>query len=806
MESLHDSYFRYLRYFLSKDDTSATAYDKYMALAYAVRSDMVDKWIKTQNYYHNEHPRRVYFLALEYVFGKSLHPNIVNLGLMDQVAALAQEVGFSLDELYSTEDEFSLGNGGKGRLAAAFQEAMATQGIPAQGYGIRYDYAQFKQQIVNGTQVEKPYDWLHKGHPWEIVRPEYRCIVTFGGTSEPVDHLLGKRAPHVWKFAEEVVAIPSDVPVPGYRSSTVNTLRLWSARAAEEFLPDFANHGEYARACEDTAKAGRLTRVLFPEEDVIRATNARIRQQYFLISTALQDIIRRHKHFNASLLNLADAAAVQLNGTRCALAVPELMRLLVDVEKIPWDTAWQITYNLFSYTSHAMLKENLEKWPVYILEQILPRHMEIIYEINQQHLDSVRLRLGSDMRAIQELSVIEEGEVKRVKMGHLAVLGSSHINGVSETQTNGLRTRIFPHLVEHRPESVRNVTNGVTHRRWVLCSNSLLANLITDAIGEKWTLDAGYLRELEPFAEDASFRGKIGQIKEINKHRLLISLNRVIDCSFDTDALFDVQCKRIHPYKRQMLHVFNIVHRYLEIIAGNPPVQPRLHLFSGKAVPSDFLGKQIIHLIHVVAAAINADSRVNGLMKVVFVPDYSVTWAEKIIPAADIGEELATPFLEACSTTIFKYSFNGALLVASRGGSNDEIARCLGDDTTFIFGAAGTGNGENPGSAYSPYDLIERSPTIKQIFEFLEMTLVSTLGGEAVYPLISTLRDSDRYRVLPDVEDYFTVQDRIDSQYASRDVWLAKVVRALSRVGYYSCDRAVDEFARTIWKVQHNPT
>lgn len=803
MKTIKEAYYRYLRYFLSKDDDSATVYDRYMALAYAVRSEMVDKWIQTQHYYHTRHPRRVYYISTEYVFGKSLHPKIINLGLLDDVAKLARDVGFSLEELYATEDDFSLGNGGEGRWAAACQESMATSSIPAQGYGIRYDYAQFRQVIVKGIQIEKPYDWLHKGHPWEIVRPEYQCEVTFGGRCEPVDAAQDTpRHPRVWRAAETAVAIPCDVPVPGYRNSTVNTLRLWSARAAEEFPADYANHGEYERACEDTVKAGRLTRILFPEGDIIRATNSRIRQQYFLVSTSLQDILRRHKQFNDSVLNLADEAVIQLSGSRCALAVPEMMRLLVDGERVPWETAWDITRKLFAYTSHTILRENLEKWPVYLLEQILPRHMEIVYEINQQHIDNAPEHFARDLRAIQELSVIEEGEVKRVKMGHLAVLGSSYVNGVSPTQSACLKSCLFPQLVECRPGLIYNITNGASHRRWLLCSNTLLADLVTESIGEGWIREPQRLRELEPFTRDSSFLEKMGEIKEINKARFLISLNRVITCSASTEALFDAQCKRIHSHKRQILHIFTVIHRYLDFLEGRTDIQPRLHLFAGKAVPSDFLGKQIIHLIHIVAGIVNNDQRLGGAIQVAFVPDYGVTWAEKIIPASDVGEEIASAFSEACSTTLFKYLFNGARVITCRGGINEEVIAQVGEENLFLFSDP-TRAHLNP---YSPYELIENSTILKRLFDFLETTLVATPGGEAVYPLVSTLRDSDRHRVLPDVEEYLSVQAQVDHAYHDRVGWLGCCASALSRAGYFTCDRAIAEYAQTIWKVDRNPS
>jgi starch phosphorylase len=798
MESIKESYYRYLRYFLSKDDTTATNYDRYMALAYAVRSEMVDNWIKTQRNYHEKNIRRVYFLSLEYIFGKSLYQNILNANLTKGVNAAAREVGFSLEELYQCEDDLELGNGGKARLAASFQEAMATLSVPALAYGIRFDYAQFRQRINGGIQQEKPYDWLHKGHPWEIIRPEYQCIVTINGKSVAKDPAAPSiKKPHRLENADTVIAVPSDMPVSGYGSGTVNTLRLWSARAAEEFLNDYSNHNDYERACEDMSRAGRVSKVLIPEGDVLRATGERLKQQFFLVSTSLQDIVRRHKQHNSSIRTLHEKAVIHINGSRCALAVPEMMRLLVDVEELEWDEAWAITRNLFAYTSHAVSRENLEIWPVYIMEQILPRHMEIINQLNFDFLEEVRAGGKYDIPSIQELSCIEEGEVKRVRMGQLAILGSSSVNGVSEAHTQVLKNTVFTKLIASRGVTVKSITNGISHRRWMLCNNRLMADLICEAIGDGWIRQPKKLEELERFCGDKGFLEKVDEVKRINKTRLAISVQKMLGMEIDMEMLFDVQCKKIHPFKRQTLHIFNIIHRYLQLKKGIKPLQPRLHIFAGKAMPSDFLAKQIIALIHILADVINNDADAKDMMRVLFVPDYGVSWAERILPAAELAEEIATPSFEACATTNFKMALNGALLLASRSWANRELIKRLGEENVFIFGSSEL----IPAPVAHPWELIKQSGELKDIFDFLENLLSEREGGEKIDPLVSSLRDSDRFRVLPEFADYLQQQTLVDTLYGDRISWAQKSLRSMARMSYFSSDRAVAEYASQIWKV-----
>jgi glycogen phosphorylase len=799
MESIKESYSRYLRYFLAKGDTTATRYDKYMALSYAVRSQLVDKWIQTQQRYYDQNLRRVYFLSMEYIFGRSLRQNIISLDMEKDVAALASDVGFILDEIYEQEESFDLGNGGKARLAACFQDSIASSSIPATAYGLRYDYGLFRQSIEDGAQVEKPYDWMHKGHPWEIIRPEYTCEVNFYGSTESANRPDNSLAA-VWKDTERVVAVPYDFPIPGYKNETVNTLRLWCARAFEEFLPDYLNHGDYLRACEDKARSGTITRVLFPEEDVLRATELRLKQQFFLISASLVDIFRRFKRNNRNLSDFQKHTVIQMTGSNCAIAVAEMMRLLVDVENVPWEKAWEISSNVFAYTSHAVSRETLESWPVYLMTQVLPRHMQIIYEINQNNLDRVREKYGSNNDLIREISVIEEGEVKRVKLGHLAMIGSFIVNGVSTGQTEILKSTVFPEYAIVDPSKFCSKTNGVSHRRWLLSANRPLADLITTIIGDGWVRNPQELVKLESKSNDARILQKMRAVRMESKKALAAIIRTLTGIDVDATAMFDVQCKKIHQYKRQVLHVLHILDRYIRIRNGERLLSNRVHVFAGKAAPSDQLAKQIIRLIHVAGSIVNNDPAVGNKMKVVFLPDYGVSLAEKIIPATDLSEQIATPGQEASGTGNAKFALNGSLLMASKSGSNIEIISHVGADNAFVFGRNAH---ELPqGNLYQPYDLVFGNSNLSAIFKLLETQgSMASQTNLSIRPLLSTLMDSDRYFVLLDFNDYRKKQDEADALFVDKNQWIKTGLVNVARCGYFSIDRTIAEYARDIWKV-----
>ncbi len=795
MENLEAFYYRYLRYFLAKDDPTATPYDKYMALSYAIRSNMVDKWIDTQKAYHENNERRIYYLSMEYVIGKSLKQNIVNLGLEDGVLQVARNLGFSLDAVCEQEDDFELGNGGKGRLAACYQDSMAALSLPSMAYGLRYDYALFRQEIQNGVQTEQPYDWLHKGHPWEIVRPEYACKVGFYGRVS-AQAPAADESRRLWEPADKTTAVPYDMPIPGFKNDTVNTLRLWSARPSEEFLSDYVNHGDYIRACEEKSQSGRISKILFPDEDVRRATELRIKQQYFFVAASLADILRRFKAHNANILDFDKKAVIQLNGSRCAMAVSELMRLLIDEEGLGWSDAWRITTNVFSYTSHAVSRDNLENWPVYLMEQIVPRNMQIIYEINQRFLDDIRLNSAGN-ELIRELSIVEEGEVKRVKMAHLAVLGSHAINGVSREQSKQLKEKVFAPLSSHVKASFRNITNGIAHRRWLLTNNYPLASLISEAIGDSWERNPEHLTLLEKFADDADFLHRLADVKFAAKRRLADALQRSAGITVDPASFFDVQCKKIHPYKRQTLHLFGLLHRYLRIKNGEEVGNYRTHLFAGKAAPSDHLAKQIIHLINVVSDVINSDPAVENKLRVAFVPNYGISWAEYFIPAADLSEQIATPTLEASGTSNMKFALNGAITIASKSGSNIEMIELVGDENLVVFGATA----DSRASAQQIAKLIADDARLNGVFDYLERLLPTVSEGAAMYPLLASLRETDEFGVLHAFSEYVDKQDAIDALYKNRTQWLKKCLYNIARIGWFSSDRAIREYNENVWRM-----
>lgn len=802
-KSMRDTYIRYLNNFLAKDETTATPYDRYLSMAYAVRSELMKNWIATQKRYYEKNLRRVYYLSTEYILGKSLFQNIQNLGIENEALATARSLGLSMDEIYAQEDDCMLGNGSEGRLAACLMEALSTQGIPAMAYGIRYDYAQFKQELKNGVQVERPNDWLQKSHPWEIVRPEYSCNVSIGGEINRIKS-NDQRGPYEWKNAEIVHAVPYDIPIVGYRNATVNTLRTWSSTASEEFLPDYLNHGDYERACEDKSKFSRITQMLFPDEDVRRATDSRMKQQYFFVSATIQDIVRRYKRHNSDMGEFDKKVAIHLGGSRCALAIPELMRILVDKEGIPWNKAWDMTRSVFSYTSHAVFKEDSEIWPVYKVGQILPRHLQLIFDMNLLHLDAVRERYGNDIGYVRDLSLVEEGDVKRIRFADIAIIGSSSVNGVSHAQTDILTRKVFPPFAKFFPDRFTCKVNGVGQRRWLLAVNGPLAHLVSKHIGEKWINNPELLKGLERLAEDEGVLSEFAAVKKAAKRKLSAAVRDIAGGTVDDSMMFDIQIGKIHTNKRQMLHVLYLIHRYLQLkkgtVPGGVPGTRRMHIFSGKAAPSDFLAKQIIHLISEVARRINNDSQVRDSLRVIFVPDFTMSWAEQLVPAADLSEQLSTANLEPSGTFNMKFALNGAITIASRSGANIEMVDRIGKENIFAFGK--TGQELEAVSDYRPVDILNSDERLKNIFSFLENELVPAApDGHAIFPLLSTLRDSDRQFVLLDFNDYVGTQAIIDTLYGEQSAWMMTGLHNIARAGWFSSDRLVNEYANDIWKV-----
>jgi len=798
-KTLRENFNRYLTNFLAKDEATATSYDRYLALAYAVRSELMEKWIETQKRYHERNVRRLYYLSTEYNIGKNLLQNMLHLGIESGMTQAVKSLGFSIEDLYAEEDDYQLGNVSEERITICLLDALASQGFPAMAYGIRYDYGQFNQDMRNGIQTERPNDWMRRGNPWEILRLEYTCTVKFGGKCRilnPAEPL----GPYEWNNSEIVHAIPYDIPLVGYRNGTVNTLRLWSARLSEQFLPDYLNHGDYERAFEDKSKYGRITQLLFPDEDVRRATDLRMKQQYFFICASLQDIIRRFKQDGNAIQDFDKKVAVHISGSCCALAIPEMMRLLVDQEGVPWSKAWEMTRAIFSYTSQALFKEDTEIWPVYKVGQILPRHLQIIFDLNQIHLDEVRIRCGSDSNLVRELSLIEEGEVKRIRFADLAVLGSNSINGVSGEQTESLKNKVFPYLAGYFTDRFSCRVNGIGQRRWLMYCNRPLSQLLTKYIGEQWITKPDQLQGIEKHLHDDRFLQAFSTVKREAKRRLAEALKQTDGFTADESMLFDVQLGKIHVNKRQLLHVLYVLHCYLAIRQGEKPCAPRFHIFGGKASPSDFLAKQIIHLIWAVAERINADEAARGLLKVSFIPNAALSWAERIAPAVDLSEQLSTAGMESCGTFSMKFALNGAVTIASRSGANLEMARRVGEGNIFTFGH------DLPSLSslrdYRPADLLARDERLKTIFSYLEDEVIPrTVDGHAIHPLLSALRDSDRHFVLLDFDDYIARQKQVDALYSDPIAWIRTSLTNLARIGWFMSDRMVQEYVRDIWKV-----
>ena len=791
----------HLRLTLAKDGYTATDHDRYYALALAVRDRLVERWIATQQAHHRQNVKRIYYLSLEFLIGRLLGNNVINLKLEESCRAAMQELGLKWENLRDHEADAGLGNGGLGRLAACFLDSMATLGLPAIGYGLRYDFGIFKQRIVNGYQVEQPDEWLKLGYPWEIAHPEFSFPVQFEGRVESTPGRNGRE----WRWVEtkSLIGMPYDLPVVGYGGQTVNTLRLWSAKAAEEFDLDDFNRGEYVDAVENKVLAENLTKVLYPNDNVFEGKELRLKQQYFFVSCSLQDILRRFKADGNAWEAFPDKVFVQLNDTHPSLAIPELMRLLMDREGVGWDQAWEITRASTGYTNHTILPEALEKWPVAMLERLLPRHLQIIYEINGRFLRDVSIRYPFDAGRLSRMSLIEEGESKHVRMANLAIVGSCSVNGVSQVHSELLRDRVLRDFAEFWPERFNNKTNGITQRRWLLKANPPLAQLITETIGEDWITDLEQLRKLERFAEDAGFRARFAAAKRANKEWLAGLIERKLNVLVSPDSLFDVQVKRLHEYKRQLLLVLYVVALYNRL-KRDPGlgIAPRTFILSAKAAPGYFRAKLIIKLIHQVAEVINRDSQVTDKLKLVFLPNYRVSRAERIIPAADLSEQISLAGTEASGTGNMKLQLNGALTIGTYDGANLEILEEVGAENIFMFGLRPQ-QVEQRRHGYNPWDIYQGDEEIRQTIEMIERNFFSMMEPGVFQPLIdSLLKDGDYYMLLADLRDYMQTQEKVDAAYKDREGWIRKSILNVARAGKFSSDRTIREYAAEIWHVE----
>ena len=788
-----------LRRSIGKDPQSATAHDRFLALAHAVRDRMVDAWILTQQTYLRKNVKRVYFLSMEFLIGRSLVNNLINLGLEPTGRKALRKLGLDWDQVVDLEVDAGLGNGGLGRLAACFLDSLATLGYPAMGYGLRYEYGIFRQVLREGAQVEEPDNWLRLGHPWEFARPEDIVPVHFGGHCEG-----GVR----WIGAHTVLGMPYDIPIAGYGVGNVNTLRLWSARSDEEFdLRDF-NEGDYAAAVEQKVAAENLTKVLYPDDRVYAGKELRLRQQYLLVSCTLQDILRRHRHDGNSIQTLPQKAAVQMNDTHQSLAVTELMRLLMVQEGVDWDDAWALTQETLAYTNHTLLPEALEQWPLDMLERLLPCHLRIIYQLNQRFMDDVARRFPGDVDRMRRLSLINDEPAGQVRMAHLAALGSHSINGVSKIHTRLLETRVLPDFHHLFPERFNNKTNGVTPRRWLRLCNPGLSTLITERIGEGWVRDLDRLREFEPAADDLAARQRFLTVKRQAKQALADQVARTLGVRVDPESLFDVQVKRLHEYKRQLLNVLHIVllHQRLREDPATDVV-PRTFIFGAKAAPPYWAAKRIIRLIHSVGRALDRDPAVKGRLKVVFLPDYRVSLAERIFPASELSEQISAAGYEASGTSNMKFALNGALTIGTLDGANIEIMEAVGPENIFIFGlkadevAALAAGGRNVG-----WEVYESDGEIRRTMDFLLSGHFDGFDADEWERFRQALLTRpDRYMHLADLRSYAAAQERVSELYRDPHAWARKAILNVARVGHFSSDRTVREYAEEIWKLEPLP-
>lgn len=799
-EDLRGDFEHYLRRTLAKDCYTATDRDRYHALALAVRDRVVERWIATQQAHHKKNVKRIYYLSLEFLIGRLLGNNVINLKLEEDCRAAMSAIGLDWESLRDHEVDAGLGNGGLGRLAACFLDSMSTLNLPAIGYGLRYDFGIFNQRIVNGYQVEQPDEWLKLGYPWEIAHPEFSFPVQFEGRVEVANGPNGRE--WRWVDAKTVTGMAYDLPVVGYGGCTVNTLRLWSAKATDEFDLDDFNRGEYMDAVGNKVLAENLTKVLYPNDNVFEGKELRLKQQYFFVSCSLQDILRRFKSDGNSWECFPDKVFVQLNDTHPALVVPELMRLLMDREGLGWDEAWDITTAATGYTNHTILPEALEKWSVDMLGRLLPRHLQIIYEINARFLRDVACRYPLDDGRLRRMSIVEEGAQKQVRMAHLAIVGSASVNGVAKLHSDLLKNEVLRDFAEYWPAKFNNKTNGITPRRWLLKANPALAQLITEAVGEHWITDLDELRKLEAFVHDAGFRDRFQAAKLYNKDVLARHIERELGVEVSPDSLFDVQVKRVHEYKRQLLLLLYVIVLYSRL-KQDPAldIAPRTFVVSGKAAPGYAMAKLIIKLANQVAEVVNRDPLVSSKLKLVFLPNYRVSLAEKIIPAADLSEQISLAGTEASGTGNMKLQLNGALTIGTLDGANVEILEEVGRDNIFIFGLTAA-DVKRRRAAYNPWEVYRTDGEIRRAIEFIERDFFSMMEPGVFSPLIhALLTHGDHYMLLADLRDYIQTQERVDAAYKDRDGWITKSIINVARAGKFSSDRTIREYASQIWRV-----
>ncbi|MDR3632031.1 MAG: glycogen/starch/alpha-glucan phosphorylase [Desulfocapsaceae bacterium] len=802
-ESIKDNIIHHLMSFQGRDPERSGATDIYKALAYTLRDIMVEKWIQTQKTFYAKKKKRVYYLSLEFLIGRSLENSLINLGIFDEVTKAIGDLGYDMDEIREHEEDAALGNGGLGRLAACFMDSIATLKIPAYGYGIHYEYGLFFQQLIDGYQVETPDNWLRYGTPWEFERrmPVF-SVHFYGRVSSYLDENGCYRAK--WIDTKDVMAIPCDMMIPGFRNNHVINMRLWTARASRELDLGFFSRGDYIGAVESKVSSETISKVLYPPDHNLAGQELRLKQQYFFVAATFQDIMRRYLKNNSTFDNFSDAVAVQLNDTHPSIAIPELMRLLLDIEGLGWEKAWDICTKTFAYTNHTLMPEALEKWTVELLGKVLPRHLEIIYEINQRFLDMVALQYPGDTNKMRKMSIIEEGPIKKVRMANLAIVGSHSVNGVAELHTRLLKDRLFPHFNAFYPGKFNSKTNGITPRRWLLMANRGLADLITRSIGPGWITDLSQLQGIEEFADDSGFRVSWRDVKKSNKARLAQYIEHHCRIRVNPETMFDVQVKRIHEYKRQLLNALHVIHLYHRLIREpERNLAPRTMIFAGKAAPSYWKAKLIIKLITSIGDVVNNDPRIAGRLQVTFLPNYNVSQAEMIMPAADLSEQISTAGTEASGTGNMKFALNGALTIGTLDGANIEILEEVGRENIFIFGmTTEEAEYERLNVSRTPWEICQANPDIMQIIDAIRNGAFSRGNTGLFQPLVDSLLDPhDPYLLMADLQSYIACQQKVNDVFLDEEAWTRMAIMNVARMGKFSTDRTIREYAKEIWGV-----
>jgi len=805
VSNIKTTFNRHLHYTLVKDRNVATQRDFFHALAHTVRDHLTGRWIRTQQYYYEKDPKRVYYLSLEFYMGRALSNTMINLGIQSSCDEAMYQLGLDIEELEEIEEDAGLGNGGLGRLAACFLDSMATLGLAAYGYGLRYDYGIFTQKIENGWQVEESDDWLRYGNPWEKARPEYVIPVNFGGNVEEKD---GKSK---WVNTQVVFAMPYDNPIPGYGNNTVNTMRLWSAKAPNSFNLKFFNNGEYINAVCDRNQAENITRVLYPNDNFFEGKELRLRQQYFLVAATLQDIIRRFKSskfgsrdpVRTSFDAFPDKVAIQLNDTHPSMAIPELMRIMVDIEGLPWEKAWEITVKTCAYTNHTVLPEALERWPVGLLEHLLPRHLQIIYYINYLFLEEVKKKFPGDAGRLGRMSIVEEHGEKKINMAHLAIVGSHAINGVAAIHSEIIKKDTFKDFNDMFPDRFQNKTNGITPRRWLLLCNPGLSDILAEKVGEGWVTDLYQLKKLKPFDKDENLLRDIAKVKQENKMKLSEYIKETYNIEVNPASIFDIQVKRIHEYKRQLLNCMHMIWMYNNIKRDpNKPVVPRTIMIGGKAAPGYHMAKLIIKLINSVANTVNNDPIIGDKMKIVYLENYRVSLAEKIIPAADLSEQISTAGTEASGTGNMKFQLNGSLTIGTLDGANVEMQEEMGAENIFIFGMTVEEVEALKVKGYNARSYYESNPEIRQIMDQINSGYFNPDEPALFHDIFNSLVNHDRFMLFADYDAYIQCQEKVNQTFRNPMLWNKMCLHNIASSGKFSSDRTISQYAREIWGVE----